>query len=239
MEKDTFNNTLSKLKQLEKQFAAENRSAEGAKGPSAAGKNCSKQDLQLEVVKTELGRKDQALARLQTELADLKKTLGTARADTAGLRRELNAREQVIATLQADLKRFRGGRERVTKDAGGLREQPLLAEVEGLKKLSALKDLEISKLTRQLSDAEEKKNSLKAEIAAGLTEIKELNVFTRSAASALKDRDAELRKLTERLEKMKGEITAQNDEIRRLTQELAASGGGTDTRKLKFWKKKP
>ena len=127
----------------------------------------------------------------------------------------------------------------LAKDLGALREQPPAAELEGLRKLSGMKDLEIAKLTRLLTEAQEKQDSLKAELASCAAEIKEINVLNKSSASALRDRDIELRKINELVESVKQEIAARNAEILGLTKKQGGEKAAPFGRKLLFWKKRP
>lgn len=150
----------------------------------------------IETLHTELKEKEQAVLSAQN---DLRSKL------TEGLRTDMGLKgkpEQAHALLEKERKEFSEHYAALEKEFED-REKEFMDEIRALKEADTRRSLEYERMSMELSTARERQEAAETKASSASIELMELNVYNKSAAAALREKDAEISDLKQALDEAK------------------------------------
>ncbi|OGR63127.1 MAG: hypothetical protein A2X31_13670 [Elusimicrobia bacterium GWB2_63_22] len=173
----------------------------------------------------------------EREWAEMKKELDNAKAYIETLHTELKVKEQAVLSAQNDLrarlaegvradlglngkpehahellekerKEFNAHYAALEKEFED-REKELMDEIRAMKEADTKRSLEYERMSMELSTARERQEAAETKASSASIELMELNVYNKSAAAALREKDAEISDLKQALDEAKL-VTAKN-----------------------------
>lgn len=192
--------------------------------------------LAAKVRRLEAALKDASLSQDEKgrRLADALKALERVKAEADANFEKLSARNAELAALKNSLESANAGVETLKTDLAGKerefnrKEKARLDEPSALKDVIARRELENAGLRKELQEALKKAAALKEELEDRKKELDEVGVFNRSAHSALKEKDEELRSLENRLQSARKEMDSADaklagmEDLKKGSEQLAA-----------------
>lgn len=153
----------------------------------------------IETLHTELKEKEQAALSMQNDLrANLAEGVRTDLGLTGGADR---ARE-ILEGERKEFKQHYDSLEREFED----KEKELMAEIQELREADTKRSLEYQRMSIELNAAREKQEAAESKASAASIELMELNVYNKSAAAALREKDAEIADLKQALEEARSNL---------------------------------
>ncbi len=150
----------------------------------------------IETLHTELKEKEQAVLSAQNELRSKL---------TEGFRTDmgLNGKpEHAHEVLEKERKEFNEHYAALEKEFED-REKDLMDEIRALKEADTKRSLEYERMSMELSTARERQEAAETKASSASIELMELNVYNKSAAAALREKDAEIADLKQALDEAK------------------------------------
>lgn len=150
----------------------------------------------IETLHTELKEKEQAVLSAQNDLRSKM---------TEGFRTDLGLKgkpEHAHALLEKERKEFNEHYAALEKEFED-REKELMDEIRALKEADTKRSLEYERMSMELSTARERQEAAETKASSASIELMELNVYNKSAAAALREKDAEIADLKQALDEAK------------------------------------
>lgn len=147
----------------------------------------------IEALHSELKEKEQSILSMQNDMR-AKLTEGV-RAEI-GLAGETDRTHQI---LEEERKEFNEHYAALEKEFEN-REKELLGEIRALKEADTKRSLEYERMSMELTTARERQEAAESRASSASIEMMELNVYNKSAAAALREKDAEIADLKQALE---------------------------------------
>ncbi|MHB0997303.1 MAG: hypothetical protein ACYC2I_13110 [Elusimicrobiales bacterium] len=147
----------------------------------------------IETLHTELKEKEQAVLSMQN---DLRAKLAEGIRTDLGLTGEADRSREIVEGERREFKQHYDALEREFEE----KEKELMDEIQALKEADTKRSLEYQRMSIELNAAREKQEAAESKASAASIELMELNVYNKSAAAALREKDAEISDLKLALE---------------------------------------
>jgi len=153
----------------------------------------------IETLHTELREKEQAVLSMQN---DLRTRLAEGVRTDLGLTGEADRAREIVEGERKEFKQHYDALEREFEE----KEKELMDEIQELKEADTKRSLEYQRMSMELNAAREKQEAAESKASAASIELMELNVYNKSAAAALREKDAEISDLKQALEEARGNL---------------------------------
>lgn len=147
----------------------------------------------IETLHSEIKEKDQTALSLQNDLRT--KMTESAKADL-GLNGQPARAHELLEKERKEFKAHYADLEKEFED----REKELMDEIRGLKEADTKRSIEYERMSMELSTTRDRLEAAESKASAASIEIMELNVYNKSAAAALREKDAEIADLRKSLD---------------------------------------
>ena len=153
----------------------------------------------IETLHTELKEKEQAVLSMQN---DMRARLAEGIRSDLGLTGEADRARELVEGERKEFKQHYDALEREFEE----KEKELMDEIQALKEADTKRSLEYQRMSMELNSAREKQEAAESKASAASIELMELNVYNKSAAAALREKDAEIGDLKQALEEARGSL---------------------------------
>jgi chromosome segregation ATPase len=147
----------------------------------------------IETLHTELKEKEQAVLSMEN---DIRAKLAEGVRTDLGLTGEADRAREI---LEGERKEFKAHYEALEREFEQ-KEKELMDEVQALKEADTKRSLEYQRMSMELNTARERQEAAESKASSASIEMMELNVYNKSAAAALREKDAEISDLKLALE---------------------------------------
>jgi len=147
----------------------------------------------IETLHAELKEKDQTALSLQNDLRT--KLAESAKADL-GLNGQAGRAHELLEKERKEFKAHYADLEKDFED----REKELIDEIRSMKEADTKRSIEYERMSMELSTARDRLEAAESKASSASIEIMELNVYNKSAAAALREKEAEIADLKKSLD---------------------------------------
>jgi len=147
----------------------------------------------IETLHAELKEKEQTMLSMEN---DIRAKLAQGVRTDLGLTGEADRTRELLEGERKQFKEHYAALEKEFED----REKELMDEIRAMKEADTKRSLEYERMSMELNTARERQEAAESKASSASIELMELNVYNKSAAAALREKDAEINDLKQALE---------------------------------------